>query len=179
MDIINLNRASIVNLSDSELTRFCTFDKAVHDMDGAEFLINELARRMEATSHMEQELTQLQLDNDTLQEEIYDLQNERTALKSTIDHLNEDVAQSKRILFTRDAVEAASCVKKREAQVAFYLPKMSIEEMMRVSDLGQKLPQKSTCCRGNSCKDSAEFCIRCGVVPKRAPKAGCGLACAR
>lgn len=47
MDIINLNRNQVKNLTNNELTKFCTFSTADYQLDGAEFLINELARRLE------------------------------------------------------------------------------------------------------------------------------------
>jgi len=47
MEIININRERIKNLTNEELTKFCTFKTADYQLDGAEFLINELARRLE------------------------------------------------------------------------------------------------------------------------------------
>lgn len=58
--------------------------------------------------------------------------------------LGEDVAKSDKIRFTRDPKEAETAVRKEDADAAFILPYMPVSEMMRVSDLGIKLPQKST-----------------------------------
>jgi len=58
--------------------------------------------------------------------------------------LGEDVSGSRRIRFLRDASDAVRCVRSKEAQAAFFLSKMPIGEMIRVSDAGVKLPQKST-----------------------------------
>lgn len=58
--------------------------------------------------------------------------------------LGEDVAGSDRYLFTRDADEVLSLIKKKKADIGFFLSKMPIQEMIRVSDAGVKLPQKST-----------------------------------
>ncbi|MFT5207911.1 MAG: hypothetical protein ACI9CF_001672 [Candidatus Omnitrophota bacterium] len=58
--------------------------------------------------------------------------------------LGEEVAVSKRIQFTRDAKEASTKVKQKKADIAFFLSKMPVSEMIRISDEGVKLPQKST-----------------------------------
>jgi uncharacterized protein (DUF1015 family) len=58
--------------------------------------------------------------------------------------LGEEVAKSDKIRFTRDPKEADAAVRKEGADAAFILPYMPVSEMMRVSDLGVKLPQKST-----------------------------------
>jgi len=58
--------------------------------------------------------------------------------------LPEGVAKSERISFTRDVREAAGWVRSGKADIAFFLPKMPIQEMIRVSDEGIMLPQKST-----------------------------------
>lgn len=58
--------------------------------------------------------------------------------------LGEEVAKSDKIRFTRDPQEADAAVRKEGADAAFILPYMPVSEMMRVSDLGIKLPQKST-----------------------------------
>jgi uncharacterized protein (DUF1015 family) len=58
--------------------------------------------------------------------------------------LGEEVAKSDKIRFTRDPKEADLAVRKEGADLAFILPYMPVSEMMRVSDLGIKLPQKST-----------------------------------
>jgi uncharacterized protein (DUF1015 family) len=58
--------------------------------------------------------------------------------------LGEEVAKSDKIRFTRDPKEADAAVQKDGADVSFILPYMPVSEMMRVSDLGIRLPQKST-----------------------------------
>ncbi len=58
--------------------------------------------------------------------------------------LGEEVAVSKRIEFTRDSKEALTTVKQGKADIAFFLSKMPVSEMIRISDKGVKLPQKST-----------------------------------
>jgi uncharacterized protein (DUF1015 family) len=58
--------------------------------------------------------------------------------------LGEAVAGSDRIYFTRDAKSAVRDVKNGSGDVAFFLSKMPIGEMIRISDAGVKLPQKST-----------------------------------
>ncbi len=58
--------------------------------------------------------------------------------------LGEEVAKSDKIRFSRDPKEADTAVRKEGADLAFILPYMPVSEMMRVSDLGIKLPQKST-----------------------------------
>lgn len=58
--------------------------------------------------------------------------------------LGEDVAGSDRYFYTRDSNEVVALVKKKKADAGFFLSKMPIQEMIRVSDKGVKLPQKST-----------------------------------
>jgi len=58
--------------------------------------------------------------------------------------LGEDVTRSEKIQFERDPLLAVRRVRSKKAQAAFFLSKMPIEEMMRISDEGIKLPQKST-----------------------------------
>lgn len=58
--------------------------------------------------------------------------------------LGEEVAKSDKIRFSRDPKEADAAVREEGADLAFILPYMPVSEMMRVSDLNIKLPQKST-----------------------------------
>lgn len=56
----------------------------------------------------------------------------------------EEVQHSKKIRYTRDAQEALTWVDSGESDLAIFLPKMPIQQIVRVSDAGINLPQKST-----------------------------------
>ncbi len=56
----------------------------------------------------------------------------------------EKIEKSKQIDFTRSAEEAVARVKKGEFQAAFFLKATSLDEMVRASKAGLKMPQKST-----------------------------------
>jgi len=58
--------------------------------------------------------------------------------------IGEDVAGSGRIRYARDGAEAFKWVKAGEAQACVFLAKMPIQSIIRVSDAGVNLPQKST-----------------------------------
>lgn len=55
--IKNLNRLAIKNLTDEELTNFCRYAKASHELTNEEFLIEELARRLETCDDENEFLT--------------------------------------------------------------------------------------------------------------------------
>jgi uncharacterized protein (DUF1015 family) len=55
-----------------------------------------------------------------------------------------DVAQSKRMRFTRDKLQAIRRIKSGKADLAVFLSKMPISEVLRLSREGIMLPQKST-----------------------------------
>ncbi len=56
----------------------------------------------------------------------------------------EDTAGSGRIKYSRDAAEAFGWLKKGQSDLVIFLAKMPIKEIIRVSDAGVNLPQKST-----------------------------------
>jgi uncharacterized protein (DUF1015 family) len=55
-----------------------------------------------------------------------------------------DLATTKLIGYTRDALEARKLVQSRQAQAAFLLPRPAVQDVMNVSAAGDKMPQKST-----------------------------------
>lgn len=55
-----------------------------------------------------------------------------------------DVKRSRKVSFTREPGEALTLLEEGKAQVAIFLSGIPIEEIMRVSNAGLRLPQKST-----------------------------------
>lgn len=46
IDLVNLNRSAINNMTDIEIINLCTFYKSEPDLSDAEFLITELSNRL-------------------------------------------------------------------------------------------------------------------------------------